>query len=122
MRENEHMRRSLKRVAVLGTVASAALVMSPLAASAGGNSRTCPGSSCPVEAGGFPGGSLSVDADVHGSGGAEWVVFSNDRLACRSNFDASSGPRSWVCNNVPAGYLTASVAGPAGPSNIGLRW
>ncbi|MCE7002242.1 hypothetical protein LWC34_05280 [Kibdelosporangium philippinense] len=116
------MQHLVKRAAVLGTVAAAAFVMTPLAAFAGGNSNTCSGSSCSVEASGFPGGTLSVDADVHGSGGAEWVVFSGDRLACRTNFAAGDPPRSWVCNNVPAGHLQASVSGPAGPSNIGLRW
>ncbi|CAM3587952.1 hypothetical protein KIPE111705_15645 [Kibdelosporangium persicum] len=116
------MSRSVKRAAVLGTVAAAAFVMSPLAASAGGASNNCAGPACSVEAGGFPGGRLSVDADVHGSGSAEWVVFSGDRVACRLNFSASAPPQSWVCSNVAGGYLSASVLGPQGPSNIGLRW
>ncbi|MBP2328378.1 hypothetical protein JOF56_008763 [Kibdelosporangium banguiense] len=116
------MRQSFKRAAVLGTVATAASVMSPLAASAGGKSKTCPESACRVEAGNFSEGQLSVDFDVHGRGGAEAVLYSNGRTICRYPFDAVAGPQSWYCNGVPAGFIEASVVGPAGPSNIGVRW
>jgi hypothetical protein len=119
------MHKTAKRVATVGAVVAGAWALAAPIASAteqGGVSRTCNDSACSTPPTWFPGGTLSVDADVHGSGPAEWVVRGPGGVVCRTGFAAENGPASWVCRNVPAGELEAVVAGPAGPSNIGLRW
>ncbi|MGW4061475.1 hypothetical protein ACWEGE_24550 [Amycolatopsis sp. NPDC004747] len=116
------MNRFVKRATVVGAVAAGALALAAPAALAAGTSRTCPGSACQTTEVWFPGGTLSVDADVHGRGGAEWAVLNGNGTVCRLGFDAAAGPLSWVCTNVPAQWLYGTVSGPAGPSNIGLRW
>ena len=119
------MHTTVKRVLVAAAVAAAAsAVAAPVAQASeqGGVSRTCPDSACATPPVWFPGGTLSVDADVHGSGPAEWVVRGPGGVVCRTGFAAESGPQSWVCHGVPSGELEAGVLGPAGPSNIGLRW
>lgn len=119
---------TVKRTIVVGAVAVSALALAAPAALAtvqGGTSRTCPDSACRTYPEvWFPGGTLSVDADVHGSGPAEWIVQNYDTgaVVCRTGFAASDPPRSWVCNNVRAQWIQGIVSGPAGPSNIGLRW
>jgi hypothetical protein len=120
------MNRFVQQAAVVGAVAAGALALAAPAALAteqGGTSKTCPISACQTDPVWFPGGTLSVDADVHGSGPAEWIVRGdNGGTVCRSGFAAVDQPRSWVCSNVPAQWLYGIVSGPAGPSNIGLRW
>ncbi|WP_370961876.1 hypothetical protein [Amycolatopsis sp. cg9] len=120
------MNRSGKRAAVVGAVAAGALALAApgaLATEQGGTSKTCPDSGfCRTDPVWFPGGTLSVDADVHGSGPAEWIVHGQNGVVCRTGFAAEAPPSSWVCFNVPAQTLEANVGGPAGPSNIGLRW
>ncbi|GHG48686.1 MULTISPECIES: hypothetical protein [Amycolatopsis] len=119
------MKSFVKRAAVVGAVAAGALALAAPAALAtvqGGTSSTCPGSACQTAEVWFPGGTLSVDADVHGSGGAEWAVLNSNGTVCRAGFSAVDPPRSWTCSGVPAQWLYGVVSGPAGSSNIGLRW
>ncbi|MGW3961727.1 hypothetical protein ACWED2_18030 [Amycolatopsis sp. NPDC005003] len=116
------MNRFVKRTAVVGAVAASALALAAPAALAAGTSRTCPGSACQTIEVWFPGGTLSVDADVHGNGGAEWAVLNGNGTVCRAGFGAADPPRSWTCGGVAAQWLYGTVSGSAGPSNIGLRW
>ncbi|SMD26917.1 hypothetical protein SAMN05661093_10504 [Kibdelosporangium aridum] len=114
------MRQSLKRAAVTASVAAAALVMMPLAASA----ETCNGNTCRTSPDRrYEGGTLYVDFDVHGSGNAEYVVTSDGSVLCRANFDAQAPAQSRLCTSGGRhGYLEGFVSGPQGPSMIGLRW
>jgi hypothetical protein len=119
------MDRSTQRAIVVGAIAASAIALAAPAALAtvqDGRSKTCPASACQTVEVWFPGGTLSVDADVHGRGGAEWAVLNGNGTVCRKGFDAAAGPQSWVCERVPAQWLYGTVSGPAGPSNIGLRW
>ncbi|MBP2327945.1 hypothetical protein JOF56_008330 [Kibdelosporangium banguiense] len=61
---------------------------------------------------------------MHGSGGAEYVVFRNSNVLCRWNFEASAGPATRGCGTgrEAAGSLSATIVGPQGPSYIELRW
>jgi hypothetical protein len=119
------VRKLLLRAAAIGAVLSGTLMVLPGTAMAFGASRTCATPTCSIDASGFPGGQISVDADTHGIGNSSWVLF---RIAtfpvpvCSANFAATDPPRSWVCNSLPAGSYVASVSGPAGPTNIGIRW
>jgi hypothetical protein len=112
------------RSAAVGAVVSSALVALPGTAHAAGASRTCAGFTCSIDASGFTGGQLAVDADTHGVGTANWTVYKKPALnrVCSTNFSASDPPRSWVCNNLASGSYVAVVTGPAGPTNIGVRW
>ncbi|KDN22968.1 hypothetical protein [Amycolatopsis rifamycinica] len=121
------MYRSTRRAAVVGAVAASALALTAPAALAtvqGGVSRTCQINTCQIDPPvWFPGGTLSVDADVHGSGPAEWIVRQdNGGTICRSGFAAEDPPRSWICTGVSAQWLYGIVSGGAPTSNIGLRW
>jgi hypothetical protein len=116
------MRKLLLSAVTVGVVASSALIALPGTAVAAGASRTCAANSCSIDAPGFTGGQLAVDADVHGVGTAKWTVLRGITTVCSVSFPASDPPRSWVCNNLPAGRYVAFVVGPAGPTNIGLRW
>jgi hypothetical protein len=122
------MYRSTQRAAIVGAIAASALALAAPAASAtvqGGVSKTCNTiNTCSTEPSvWFPGGTLSVDADVHGTGPAQWVVRRDSGgTVCQSGFAAEDPARSWVCNNVSAGWLYGIVSGGSPSVNIGLRW
>ena len=117
------MRKSVLRGVIATTVAGTALVLTSPAAMAEPKHQDCPQSYCSVvQVDGFPGGTLSVDADVHGEGKARFQVWGPNSYYCSGTFEAVWGPGSWLCFNAPAGRYAASVEGPQGPSNIGLRW
>jgi len=118
----------VKRAVVVGAVAASALALAAPAALAtvqGGRSATCTAiNTCqtdpPVW---FPGGTLSVDADVHGTGPAAWTVRrDNGGTICQSGFAAEDPPRSWICPNVSAQWLYGIVSGGSPSVNIGVRW
>ena len=98
----------------------------------GGATKNCPASAndqdvmCVVEAYGFPGGDVAVDADVLADDQAprQWRL---DNLKeggrCVGDFVAADPPRSWVCHGLPAGTLTLMV--PKAPWNSAsavIRW
>ncbi|MDI5980693.1 hypothetical protein [Amycolatopsis magusensis] len=117
------MRKILSRGAIATAVVGAGLVLAPPMAMAGPESATCSVSDCDLfDVPGFPGGTISVDADVHGVGIGRWYVWGPNGYSCTDTFHASAGPGSWVCHNAPAGTYSALVEGPQGPSSIGLRW
>ncbi|MEQ0557921.1 hypothetical protein ABJI51_02475 [Amycolatopsis sp. NEAU-NG30] len=117
------MYKPVLRGAAATAVAGTALLLAPQAALAEPKSATCPQSYCSVvQVDGFPGGTLSVDADVHGEGKARFQVWGPNGYYCTLTFEAAAGPGSWLCFNAPAGRYAASVEGPQGSSNIGLRW
>lgn len=117
------MRTFILRGAIATAVVGTTLVLAPQAAMAAPKSETCPQSYCSVvQVDGFPGGTLSVDADMHGDGKSLWKVWGPNGYYCSGTFEAVWGPGSWLCFDAPAGRYAASVEGPKGPSNIGLRW
>ena len=116
------MKRSFIRAAAVLATTPLVLVLAAGVAFAAGSSAGCTGSSCSVSGHGFPGGTLSIDADTGGSGTALWAVDGPNGYRCSTRFSAAGGVRSWTCRGVPAGTLFATVAGPAGPSVIGIRW
>lgn len=113
----------MKRAAVLGVIAASVLAMAPAASGSVPTGRTCKKEPiCEIEIDIFPGGTLSIDADAHGTGRASWAVDHGMQPVCSTGFDAAAPPQSWVCHNVPAGHLRAVVSGGSNPLNIGLRW
>jgi hypothetical protein len=116
------VKRSFIRTAAILVAIPPVIVLSAEAALAAGSSASCTGSTCQVSGNGFPGGTVSVDADTGGSGTALWAVDGPRGYRCSTRFSAAGGVRSWTCSGVPAGNLTATVVGPAGPSVIGIRW
>ncbi|MBE8523175.1 hypothetical protein ILP97_37760 [Amycolatopsis sp. H6(2020)] len=117
------MHHLIKRAGTLGLVAATVLAVSPGTAWAGGRSKTCPKEPiCEFELDVFPGGTLSIDADAHGTGSAIWAVFHGLDHVCSTSFAAAAPPQSWNCFNVPAGHLRATLNGGDNPLNIGLRW
>lgn len=72
----------------------------------------------------FPGGTISVDADIHGSGRSTWYLNArNGALLCSTDFLAQEPPRSWTCN-IGSGDVYLYVSGPIGAteSHGALRW
>ncbi|MEU1812419.1 hypothetical protein [Micromonospora aurantiaca (nom. illeg.)] len=110
------------RAGVIGAIAVAGVALFPQAALAGGGSSNCTANKCSVGVADFPGGTISVDVDVSGSGTGVFVVSGPNNFKCSGSFPASGGVRSYVCRNAPAGVYAASVSGPSGPSAVGLRW
>jgi hypothetical protein len=106
----------------VGVITVAALIQFPLAALAAGGSAHCSAKTCHVGVDNFPGGTISVDVDVSGSGTGVFVVTGPSGFQCSGSFPASGGVRSFVCRGAPAGLYEAGVTGPAGPSAVGLRW
>ena len=119
------MPKTIVRASVIGAVAAAMLALLPAAAFAVGNSRMCPAANwCAVKATGFPGGTISVDADSGGRGTANWVMYGPNGYKCSRSFPASQAIASWSCNNAPAGTYSATVT-PGEPGQrlaIGIRW
>jgi hypothetical protein len=118
-------------MAASSVVAVSALAALPQTAMAqktlddGGESATCPGRECGVYSDFFPGGTVSVDVDLHGNGPAQWGLYTSAGLSCSASFRAEEGPRSWICYNVPSGTIELDVfggAGTGGPSSVGMRW
>ena len=116
------MRTNLVRGGVAGVFAVAAAIAFPLTAFAAGGSAHCSAKTCQVGVSNFPGGTISVDVDVSGSGTGVFVVTGPNNFQCSGSFPASGGVRSYVCRNAPAGTYVAGVDGPSGPSAVGLRW
>jgi hypothetical protein len=115
----------VRRVAVAATAAVVGITAFPQAALAAGSSRSCAGVSCSVQVTNFPGGVISVDADVSGANPqvGQWKLWKTGSSAftcVQSSFPASGGVRSWTCS-APRGNYTAQVWGP-GPTKIGIRW
>jgi hypothetical protein len=116
------MRRSCVRAGVIGAVTVATISLFPLAALAAGGSAHCSASQCEIAVAQFPGGTISVDVDVSGSGNGRFLVEGPNGYECGGSFPASGGVRSFVCRSAPAGGYGAGVSGSAGPSAVGLRW
>ncbi|SMD25320.1 hypothetical protein [Kibdelosporangium aridum] len=118
------MRKAIMRGVTTTAVVGSMLALSPQIALAGGNSCYSPtATACNLNASGFPGNDLHVDADVHGSGTGKWGVVINGRLACGETlFDAAAPPQSWTCKFMPAGNVHAYVIGPQGPVSLTVRW
>ncbi|MFB9907115.1 hypothetical protein [Allokutzneria oryzae] len=96
-------------------------------ASAGGYSKRCPSENvCRVEGSDFPGGTLSIDADV--IGGPNTLVrmrYKGDHgERCVTEFWVNDPPRSWVCHNVPPGHYRVIVDAPERHDAmvVGVRW
>lgn len=84
-------------------------------------------SSCFEGTGPFPGGTISIDVDALRLGSVnETLQWSLQGVpGCTTTFRADDPPRSWVCNNVPAGsYTLAAWTGSFARYNwdIGVRW
>ncbi|MBP2472132.1 hypothetical protein JOF53_001004 [Crossiella equi] len=117
------MRGSMLRGVITTAAVGASLVLAAPVAMAEPSSVTCSMSYCDLwDVTDFPGGTLSVDADVHGVGIGRWTVWGPNDYRCENTFHASAGPGSWLCHNAPAGTYNARVEGPQGDTNIGLRW
>ncbi|WP_394841817.1 hypothetical protein LZC95_32665 [Pendulispora brunnea] len=72
----------------------------------------------------FPGGTMSIDADVNGGGTGSWIIFHNGGPTnCRANFPAVDPPRSWVCQLPKGTYSLGVYAGQSGQWAQGaIRW
>ena len=118
------MRRRVSVVAV-GVLAAGFIVMVPNAATAGGASTYCPAYFCTFKARGFPGGTISIDADSTVRDGidrtAYWRIWGPNGYSCGASFRDSEPPRSWVCFNAPAGTYDAAIEGRP-PATMGVRW
>ncbi|WP_370943636.1 hypothetical protein AB5J62_31565 [Amycolatopsis sp. cg5] len=119
------MQKTITRTLLTGAIAGSVLMLLPGAAFAGPASHTCPRvgeRECATLATGFPGGTISVDADSHGNGTASWEIRGvNTGFRCSASFEMAAGPQSWVCRNAPADDYAGVVRG-YGPLNIGIRW
>ncbi|MBP2472130.1 hypothetical protein JOF53_001002 [Crossiella equi] len=116
------MRKILSRAAVTAAVVGSAALLTSQVAVAKPESATCQRNYCTVVATDFPGGTISVDGDVHGTGNAYLQVWGPNGYYCKITIRAEWGPGSWLCFNAPAGTYSAGIDGPQGPSNVGLRW
>lgn len=116
------MQKSHARAGIVGAVAIAVIGLFPFAAHAAGKSSHCLKANCSVAVTGFPGGTISVDADVSGSFPGTVVVSAPNGYRCSGVFPAPGGVRSFVCNSAPAGSIFATVMGTESPSSVGLRW
>ncbi|WP_143261580.1 hypothetical protein [Allokutzneria sp. NRRL B-24872] len=116
------LKKSIAAVLAIGI----ALVTTP-SASAGGRSKTCTSDrACLVDGYDFPGGTLSIDADV--VGGPNTVVhmrYKGDHgERCVADFWVNDPPRSWVCHNVHPGHYRVVIDAPDGHDVlvVGVRW
>ena len=75
------MRTAFIRGMAATAVAGSMLALSPQVALAGGNSCWNAALACDLNASGFPGGDMSVTADVHGQGIGKWGSL-GQRTAC----------------------------------------
>ncbi|MFB9907114.1 hypothetical protein [Allokutzneria oryzae] len=103
-----------------------ALVAVP-SASAGGHSKRCESDrACLIEGNDFPGGTLSIDADV--IGGPNTLVrirYKGDHgERCVTEFWVNDPPRSWVCHNVPPGHyrVVIDTSERHDVFVVGVRW
>ncbi|MCP3798829.1 hypothetical protein NLX83_06125 [Allokutzneria sp. A3M-2-11 16] len=114
----------------LGTVALAlgVVVATAPGASAGGGSKFCPAAvSCQLEVDGFPGGTLSVDADA--VNGPDKLILlrvqTKTGQRCVTEFWVNEPPRSWVCHNIPPGKIRVTTTEAYVNSydySVGARW
>ncbi|MFI5837209.1 hypothetical protein ACIA5A_26400 [Micromonospora sp. NPDC051300] len=116
------MRKALVRTGSVIAAVSLVVGAFPQVALAAGSSANCTGATCQTSGYGFPGGTVSIDADTGGTGTAIWGINGPNGYKCSTTFSAAGGVRSWVCYNAPKGTLNATVSGPAGPSVVGIRW
>ena len=117
------MRTAFIRGMAATAVAGSMLALSPQVALAGGNSCWNAALACDLNASGFPGGDMSVTADVHGQGIGKWGVSVNGQLVCGENwFDANAGPQTWNCKFLPVGQVYAYSHGPRGPVSLSVSW
>lgn len=121
----EHMHNRFLR---FGTVAAmvtlgVSLAPQPAMAVAPDSKRCTTGLQCILPVTGFPGGTVSIDVDVSGSGNGVFILQDRDSpVQCDQQFPASGGVRSFTCSGVAAGNLTGSVGGGSNPRAIGIRW
>ncbi|MCP3798830.1 hypothetical protein NLX83_06130 [Allokutzneria sp. A3M-2-11 16] len=114
------------------TFAAAALAIGMIfatapSASAGGYSKRCPSESvCRVEGNNFPGGTLSIDADVIGGPNTRVRIrYKGDNgERCVAEFWVNDPPRSWVCHNAHPGHYRVLVDAPERHDAlvVGARW
>ncbi|GAA4000392.1 hypothetical protein GCM10022247_21000 [Allokutzneria multivorans] len=116
------LRKSLAAALAVGT----ALVTAPVA-SAGGHDKTCTSDrACLIEGHDFPGGTLSIDADV--VGGPNTVVHLRHKgdhgERCVADFWVNDPPRSWTCPNVRPGHYRVVIDAPDRHDAlmVGVRW
>ncbi|MDI6098857.1 hypothetical protein QLQ12_09620 [Actinoplanes sp. NEAU-A12] len=113
------------RVAVVGLALTGVTALLASPALAAGNSAVCHSASiCKVSASGFPGGTISVDADASARGTGRWILTGPIGYRCSKDFPQHGPVRSWSCANAPAGRYTAQVTPDQGlhTLKIGIRW
>lgn len=122
------MKRKTAGAAIMLAVVLGASVIAPPTASAGGKSVTCATWSCFFEVDGFPGGTLSIDADARQAPSppptgdtAYWRIWGANGYTCGTGFPETDPMRSWVCHNVPAGKIRAGIEGTPYLA-MGVRW
>jgi hypothetical protein len=124
--EEGKMRTFILRAVVAVGIVGGTLVALPAPALAAPASNWCPATICQVRATGFPGGTISIDADAHVAVDrvnrrANWSLQGPNGFGCRGSFMEADPPRSWTCRNAPRGSYYAAVTGNA-PTAIGIRW
>lgn len=85
---------------------------------------------CVLQGRDFPGGTITIDVDTIGPRNdiaARWQLTdaTSTRRLCDGHFSVGDPPRSWTCDNIPAGTVTlfSSVADDDGAAHqIGLRY
>ncbi|GAA4000380.1 hypothetical protein GCM10022247_20980 [Allokutzneria multivorans] len=107
---------------------STALVTPPSASAANNPKLSCYKKVvCQLEFGGFPGGTLSVDADA--LNGPNKIILlrvqTDTGQRCVTEFWAADPPRSWVCHNLPSGKIrvtTTEAYVNEYDFHVGARW
>jgi hypothetical protein len=116
-----------KSVIVLAAMLITSLFMGQ-PASAAGKSTSCAAFFCAFSVSGFPGGTISVDADARQAPSppsdrttAYWRIWGNNGYSCGTGFAETALMQSWVCHNVPAGTVFAAIEGTPYMA-MGVRW
>ncbi|WP_370943639.1 hypothetical protein AB5J62_31580 [Amycolatopsis sp. cg5] len=120
------MRKAFTRALVTTAVVASAVAVTPQVAFAGGAHSDCPHAlTCGARVSGFPGGTISIDADSGGGGIANWSLQGTNpgnNYSCGTAFDAYAPPKSWLCTGAPPGNYSLRVQGPDAPTMAGIRW
>jgi hypothetical protein len=81
---------------------------------------------CIVEAPGFPGGDVAVDADILGPDYAQRIWHLDNLKAggrCEQEFVAADPTGSWICHGMLPGTLTLAVPKAHNQqATAGIRW
>ncbi|WP_112263490.1 hypothetical protein [Lentzea terrae] len=121
---------------ILGLLVTAVLVLLPAPAHAaiqGSTNGVCgpipSQSDCSIATDQFPGGRLSVDADLvrswpFGNYRASWEVWdSQGPTGCKREIWSDDPAGSWTCEGVHAGYVSVSINKMSPDfAHLGLRW